>query len=129
VSTASLTTLAPLQRPLPPHVRSFQIPTTTPSGICLQGLRSACPADPTPDCSTILACAGNDVIIDLLVDAINVVLGLNSNAPVARDEFVLADNTLCVLKLALSVVPVARVEDNGVLVRRQLGLDATVCAR
>lgn len=65
----------------------------------------------------------------LLVDAIDVVLGFNSNAAVARDQLVLTCDALSALELALSVVPIARVEDNGVLVRCQLGLDATVCAR
>lgn len=50
-------------------------------------------------------------------------MGFNGNAAVPRDELVLAFNTLRTLELRLSVVPVARVDDNGILVRSQVGLD------
>jgi hypothetical protein len=63
-----------------------------------------------------------------LVDAINVVLGFNSNAAVARDELVLACDALSVLEFALSIVPIARVQHYSILVGRQLSLDAAVCA-
>lgn len=42
-------------------LRASQTPTTTPSGTCRRARRSACSADPTPDCSTLLAWLIDDV--------------------------------------------------------------------
>lgn len=66
---------------------------------------------------------------NLLVNAVGIVLRLDRNAAVAWDKLVLSSNTLGALELALSVHPVARVQNNSVLVSLQLSLDTAVLAR
>src|SRR3954463_15915325 len=60
----------------------------------------------------------------LLVDAINVVLRLNGNAAIPGDELVLACNTLSALVFALSIIPVAGIDDDAVLVSTEISLDS-----
>jgi len=60
---------------------------------------------------------------DLLVNAINVILGFNGNAAVPWDEFVLAGDTLRALEFGLAIVPVASVQDDSILVGAHLRLD------
>lgn len=63
-----------------------------------------------------------------LVDSVDIVLRFDRDAPVARNELVLPRHSLRALELRLPVVPVACVQHHGILIRRELGLDAAETA-
>lgn len=50
-------------------------------------------------------------------------MGFDRNTSVARDKLVLARDALRALELGLAIVPVARIQYDGILVSAQLSLD------
>lgn len=72
-----------------------QTSTPTPNDTCPPARQSACQGDPTLGCSTTLALSlVSSLALHLLVDAVNIVLRLDSDAAIPRDEFVLARDAL-----------------------------------
>jgi len=95
-----------------------------------QAQKFACSIVPIRDYSRELVFCDNEAFLrsNSLVDTINPILRFNGNASILGNEFASALHTLGALHFRLSIIPITTVQNNGLLVGTEIGLDAVPLA-